>query len=72
MGGANEISLLRVHRGNTFPDAVKSLPRAGGRFLLASCEWTRRTLGLSTDQAPMTKKEEQAIPMIFEPLNNTV
>jgi hypothetical protein len=66
MGGANEIFLC-IFKGMTH-SLTQSSPLLALEivFFLAACELTRRTLGLSTEQAPMTKAEEQAIPMLVE------
>jgi hypothetical protein len=66
MGGANEIFLC-MFKGMTH-SLMQSSPLLALEivFFLAACELTRRTLGLSTEQAPMTKAEQQAIPMLVE------
>jgi len=40
-------------------------------FFLATCELTRRALGLSQEQAPITEAEKQVVPMLVQLVNKT-
>lgn len=40
-------------------------------FFLATCELTRRALGLSQEEAPITEAENQVVPMLVELVNRT-